>query len=191
MENNERVWPGHGGMGWGGPFNTAPGPGMMPFWGFGLEPNLWGDANIQNEYENPVMRNHMDMNMHMHNMEHMHNQMKPIDMLYPKCYKMMLEAVYKECNMFMKNNKGIMPNKICKEEFCKMVENCTMHIMNNEEMFIDKLKSHSMCHRDLNLDENEIETRGNLGKHGNLLVGSMLAILMIQELRRRGCIYCY
>ena len=194
MENNERVW-GTPGAGWGGMYSSAPNglgygftyPGLMPFWGFGLEPNLWADGNIQNEYENPVMRNHM--NMHMNNMDYMNTHMKPIEMMYPKCHKMMHEVVMKECNMFMKNNKGVMPNKICKEEFCKMVENSTMHIMNNEEMFIDKLKAHTMCNRDL--DEEEIETRGNLGRYGNLLVGGMLSILMIQELRRRGCIYCY
>ena len=198
MENNERVW-GTPSAGWGGMYSTSPNglgvgftyPGLMPFWGFGLEPNLWGDANMQNEYNNPVMRNHMDMNIHMHNMDHMNMQMKPIEMMYPKCYNMMYEVVVKECNMFMKNSKNIMPNKICKEEFCKMVENCTMHIMNNEEMFIDKLKSHSMCHRDLDIDEGEIETRGNLGRYGNLFVGSMLSILLINELRRRGCMYCY
>lgn len=194
MEENERIWGGPG-FGWG--FNAAPNsmgygftyPGLAPFWGFGLEPNLWGDSNMQGEFENPVMRDHM---MH-ENMKHGHmsHQMKPIDMLYPKCYKMMYECVYKECNMFMKKNNNIMPNNICKEEFCKMVENCTMHIMNNEDMFIDKLKSHWMCSRQTDLDENEIETRGNLGRYGNLFVGSMLGILMIQELRRRGCMYCY
>jgi len=197
MEDNERVWGGTG-FGWGmGPFNTAPNgmglgftyPGLMPFWGFGLEPNLWGDANMQGEFENPAMRDHM-MHEHMKH-GHMVNQMKPIDMLYPKCYKMMYEVIYKECNMFMKKNNNIMPNNICKEEFCKMVENCTMHIMNNEEMFIDKLKAHSMCHRESDLDEDEIETRGNLGRYGNLLVGSLMGILLIQELRRRGCMYCY
>lgn len=194
MENNERLW-GMPGAGWGGMYSTSPNglgvgftyPGMMPFWGFGLEPNLWADSNNQNEYENPMIRNHMNMNMS--DMGYMNMHMKPIEMMYPKCYKMMHEAVVKECNMFMKNNKNIMPNKICKEEFCKMVENCTMYIMNNEEMFIDKLKEHSMCNRDLEAEE--IETRGNLGRYGNLLVGSMLSILIIQELRKRGCIYCY
>lgn len=199
MEDYERIWGGHGSMGWGGPFHTMPNglgftyPGMMPFWGFGLEPNLWADGNIQSDFENPVMRNCMDMNMnmHTHNMNQMNNQMRPIEMLYPKCHKMMHEVVFRECNMFMKNNKGIMPNRICREEFCKMVENCTMHIMNNEEMFIDKLKAHSMCHRDEDIKEDEIETRGNLGRYGNLLVGSMLSIMMINELRRRGCMYCF
>lgn len=201
MENNERVW-GNPVGGWNSMYSGAPNglgfgftyPGMMPFWGFGLEPNLWGDANIQGDYENPIMRNHMDMNIHTHNMnkmDYMNNQMKPIEMMYPKCFMMMYEEVMKECNMFIKNNKGIMPNKICKEEFCKMLENATMNIMNKEEMFIDKLKEHSICYRNSDLDESEIETRGNLGRYGNLLIGSMLGILMIQELRRRGCIYCY
>lgn len=195
MEDNERFW-GNTGFGWG--FGTAPNqmgygftyPGLAPFWGFGLEPNLWGDANMmQGEFDNSVMRNHM-----MHNQmkyENMPQKLMPIEMMNPKCYKMMLECIYKECNMFMRKNNNIMPNNICKEEFCKMVESCTMHIMNNEDMFIDKLKEHSMCHRESDLDENEIETRGNLGRYGNLLIGSMIGILMIQELKRRGCIYCY
>lgn len=195
MEENERIW-GNTGFGWG--FSGAPNgmgygftyPGLTPFWGFGLEPNLWSDANMQEgEFDNSVMRNHI-MDGHM-KQGYMAHQMKPIDMMYPKCHKMMYECVYKECNMFMRKNNNIMPNNICKEEFCKMVENCTMNIMKNEDMFIEKLKAHSMCHRESDLDENEIETRGNLGKYGNLLVGSMISILMIQELRRRGCIYCY
>jgi len=195
MENNERFW-GNTGFGWG--LGSAPNgmgygftyPGLTPFWGFGLEPNLWGDANMpEGEFDNNVMRNYM-MNEHM-KQGYMTHQMKPIDMMYPKCHKMMYECVYKECNMFMRKNNNIMPNNICKEEFCKMVENCTMHIMKDEDTFIEKLKEHSMCHRESDLDENEIETRGNLGRYGNLLVGSMLSILMIQELRRRGCIYCY
>ena len=197
MEENERFW-GNTGFGWGsGPFNTAPNgmnygftyPGLSPFWGFGLEPNLWGDAGSKEDFENTVMRNHMMCDqMEQGNMA---KQLRPIDMLYPKCHKMMYDVIYKECNMFMKKNNNIMPNNICKEEFCKMVENCTMNIMNNEDMFIDKLKEHSICGRESDLEENEIETRGNLGRYGNLLVGSMLGILMIQELRRRGCIYCY
>lgn len=195
MEENERIW-GNTGFGWG--FGSAPNgmgygftyPGLAPFLGFGLEPNLWSDANMpEGEFDNNVMRNHM-MNEYM-KQGYMGHQMKPIDMMNPKCYKMMSECVYKECNMFMRKNNNLMPNNICKEEFCKMVENCTMHIMKNEDMFIEKLKAHSMCHRESDLDENEIETRGNLGKYGNLLVGSMIGILMIQELRRRGCIYCY
>lgn len=195
MEENERIW-GNTGFGWG--FGSTPNgmgygftyPGLTPFWGFGLEPNLWADANMpEGDFDNNVMRNYvMSDNMKQGYMQH---QMKPIDMMYPKCYKMMYECVYKECNMFMRKNNNIMPNNICKEEFCKMVENCTMHIMKDEDMFIEKLKAHSLCHRESDLDENEIETRGNLGKYGNLLVGGMISILMIQELRRRGCIYCY
>jgi len=195
MEENERIW-GNTGFGWG--FGSVPNgmgygftyPGLTPFWGFGLEPILWGDANMpEGDFDNNVMRNYM-MNDN-RKQGYMSHQMKPIDMMYPKCHKMMYECVYKECNMLMRKNNNIMPNNICREEFCKMVENCTMNIMENEDKFIEKLKEHSMCHRESDLDENEIETRGNLGKYGNLLVGGMISILMIQELRRRGCIYCY
>lgn len=197
MEDNERFWGDGFGFGYG-QFGSAPNgmgygftyPGLAPFWGFGLEPNLWGDAKMgQGDYDNSIMRNHM-MHEHM-NHPNMAHQMKPIDMLYPKCYKMMFECVYKECNMFIKKNNNIMPNRISKEEFCKMVENCSMQLMNNEEMFIDKLKQPWLCNRDVDVEENEIETRGNLGRYGNLLVSSMMGILLLQELRRRGCLYCY
>ena len=193
MEENERAW-GNGMFFGPGSFSNMPGsigygftyPGMMPFWGFGFEPNLWADSGNHPNFENPVMRDYMNMHMN-----HMQNQMGPIDILYPKCYKMMFDCVYKECNMFMKNNNNIMPNKIGREEFCKMVENSAMQIMNNEDMFIDKLKQPWMCDRDIDVEDDEIETRGNLGRYGNLLVRSMVGVLLIQELRRRGCLYCY
>ena len=189
MEENERV--GSDNMYFGkGPMSNMPNsfgygftyPGMMPFWGFGIEPNLWVDAGNKTNFENPVMRDYMN---------NMQNQMKPIDMLYPKCHKMMGECVYKECNMFVKNNNSIMPNRISREEFCNMVDNCCTKIMNNEDMFIDKLKEQWLCNRDIDVEDDEIETRGNLGRYGNLLIRSMMGVLLVQELRRRGCLYCY
>ncbi len=190
MEDIERFW-GDNNMLWGvGPFAGSPGsvgygftyPGMMPFWGFGLEPNLWADANIQNDMEDDVMRNYMNMNQ-------ISNKVMPIDMLYPKCFKMMYKPVNRECNIFIKKNSGIMPNKIGREEFCKMVENCTMHIINNEDTFVEKLKETWMCKRDE--EDEEIEIRSHFGRHGNLLIGGIMSILLLQELRRRGCMYCY
>lgn len=192
MEDEERFL--GDGLFWNiGPIATAPNgltygityPGMMPFWGFGLEPNLWGEANIPETFEEPVMRHHMGG---------MQGKMMPIDVLYPRCHKMMQDVVYMECNNFFKANNGIMPNKIAKEEFCKMVERCTMHIMKNEDMFISKLKENWACSReaeDTEVEEEENDTRSYMKMYDKLLIGSMLGILLIQELKRRGCMYCY
>lgn len=161
-------------------------PGMMPFWGFGLEPNLWGDASMQQGCcDMPVMRHHM---------QQMQTKMMPIDVLYPKCHRMLKESVYMECNNFLNVNGGVMPNKIAKEEYCKMVERCTMQIMKNEDMFMSKLKENWACSRDS--DENELEneedeTRTVTRNYDKLLIASIIGIMLIQELKQRGCMYCY
>ena len=75
-----------------------------------------------------------------------------------------------------------------------MVERCTMHIMKNEDMFMSKLKENWACSReaeDTEVKEEENDTRSYMKMYDKLLMGSMLGILLIQELKRRGCMYCY
>lgn len=173
-----------------GPVATSPNgltygityPGMMPFFGFGLEPNLWGDASSQMGVDMPLARHHMQ------------GKMMPIDVLYPKCHKMLKDTVYIECNNFLNINGRVMPNKIAKEEYCKMVERCTLRIMKNEDMFMEKLKENWACNRDVEeseTDEETEETRTMFKTYDKLLLASIIGILLVQELKQRGCMYCY
>lgn len=130
-----------------------------------------------------------DMPMYYNNMPEM-MAMKSIDSLYPPCHNMLNEAIHKECRKFMMKSNGMMPASMTKEVFLIMVENITINIMSNEAELLSKLNEGMMDQRE-KLEEEDSTDRGYFGTHGGLLVRSIIAIMLLNELKRRGCRYCH
>lgn len=112
----------------------------------------------------------------------MHQNMQPIDNLETDMHKFILTKIDFEIGNFVTINMGQMPEAIGKEKYMAMVNNIMAELTKDEGKIREMLRSRCT---------EEVEESRGFCPFCSGMLKTTVELMLLSQLVRRGCIFCY